>query len=116
VRGTIADYAQAAANLLAPGGVFVCVFPLDQTERAAVAYVEAGLALLQRQDIVFKEGEAYGIGLFAGMRPEDLPEQFLEEAALPVVPEPLVIRTAAGQFTSRFALVRLAMGFPPGLV
>ncbi len=116
VRGTIADYAQAAASLLAPGGVFVCVFPLDQTERAAAAYALAGLALLQRQDVVFKEGEAYGIGLFAGMRPQDLPEQFLAEGGLPVVPEPLVIRNAAGCFTPRFALVRLAMGFPPGLV
>jgi len=116
VRGTIADYAKAAAGLLAPGGVFVCVFPLDQTERAAAAYAEAGLTLLQRQDIVFKEGETYGIGLFAGMRPQDLPDQFLEEAELPVVPEPLVIRNAAGRFTSQFALVRLAMGFPPGLV
>jgi tRNA1(Val) A37 N6-methylase TrmN6 len=116
VRGTIADYAQAAARLLAPGGVFVCVFPLDQVERAETAYREAGLALLQRQDVVFKEGEAYGIALFAGMRPEELPEQFLLGAALPVVPEPLVIRNAQGRFTPRFALVRLAMGFPPGLV
>jgi len=116
VRGTIADYAQAAARLLAPGGVFVCVFPLDQTERAEAAYREAGLALLQRQEVVFKEGEAYGIALFAGMRPQELPGQFLEAARLPVVPEPLVIRNAEGRFTPRFALVRLAMGFPPGLV
>jgi len=116
VRGTVADYATAAAGLLAPGGIFVCVFPLDQVERAEAAYREAGLALLQRQDVRFKEGEAYGIALFAGMRPGELPDQFLAEAALPVVPEPLVIRNAAGRFTPRFALVRLAMGFPPGLV
>jgi tRNA1(Val) A37 N6-methylase TrmN6 len=116
VRGTIADYTHAAARLLAPGGVFVCVFPLDQVERAEGAYREAGLALLQRQEVVFKAGEAYGVALFAGMRPEDLPEQFVAEAGLPVVPEPLVIRTAEGCFTPRFALVRLAMGFPPGLV
>lgn len=116
VRGTIADYAKAAARLLAPGGIFACVFPLDQVARAEVAYREAGLALLQRQDVVFKEGEAYGIALFAGMRPEELPDQFLTEAALPVLPEPLVIRNAEGRFTPRFALVRLAMGFPPGLV
>jgi len=116
VRGTIADYAQAAAGLLAPGGVFVCVFPLDQVARAEAAYREAGLILLQRQDVVFKEGETYGIALFAGMRPGELPEQFVAEADLPVVPEPLVIRNARGRFTPRFALVRLAMGFPPGLV
>lgn len=116
VRGTIADYAKAAARLLAPGGIFVCVFPLDQVERAQAAYGEAGLVLLQRQEVLFKEGEAYGLGLFAGMRPQDLPEQFLKEGALPVRPEALVIRNAAGCFTAPFALVRLAMGFPPGLV
>ena len=116
VRGTIADYAKAAAPLLAPGGIFVCVFPLDQVERAQAAYVEAGLALVQRQDVIFKEGETYGVALFAGMRPDELPEQFIEEAGLPVVLEPLVIRSAEGRYTPRFALVRLAMGFPPGLV
>ncbi len=116
VRGTIADYAKAAVPLLAPGGIFVCVFPLDQVARAQAAYAEAGLVLVQRQDVVFKEGEAYGIALFAGTRPEDLPEQFIAEAGLPVLPEPLVIRSAEGRFTPRFALVRLSMGFPPGLV
>lgn len=116
VRGTIADYALAAARLLAPGGVFVCVFPLDQVDRAQEAYRGAGLLLLQRQDVVFKAGEAYGIALFAGMAPGDLPEQFVAAAALPVRPEPLMIRDLQGRFTSRFALVRLAMGFPPGLV
>lgn len=116
VRGTIRDYAQAAARILAPGGVFACVFPLDQVERAQAAYRDAGLVLLQRQDVVFKEGEDYGIGLFAGMKPGDLPEQFLSEASLPILPELLVIRSAEGRFTPRFALVRLAMGFPPGLV
>jgi tRNA1(Val) A37 N6-methylase TrmN6 len=116
VRGTIADYAKAAARILAPGGTFVCVFPLDQIERAEDAYREAGLTLLQRQDVVFKEGETYGIGLFAGVRSADLPEQFLTASVLPVVPEPLVIRNAKGRFTPRFALVRLAMGFPPGEV
>jgi len=116
VRGTIADYAKAAAGLLAPGGIFVCVFPLDQTGRAEAAYREAGLALLQRQDVVFKAGETYGIALFAGMRPGELPEQFIAEAGLPVRREPLCIRNAEGRFTPGFALVRLAMGFPPGLV
>lgn len=116
VRGTIADYARTASRLLAPGGVFVCVFPLDQVERAQEAYLDSGLLLLQRQDVIFKEGEAYGIALFAGMRPQDLPPQFVAEAALPVLPQPFAIRDARGCFTSRFALVRLAMGFPPGLV
>lgn len=116
VRGTIADYALTAARLLAPGGVFVCVFPLDQVERARAAYAEAGLLLLQQQDVLFKAGDAYGVALFVGMRPGDLPEQFVACPELPICPEPLCIRDAEGRITPRFALVRLAMGFPPGIV
>lgn len=116
VRGSIADYARTAARLLAPGGMFVCVFPLDQVDRARQAYQEANLCLVQQQDIVFKEGESYGLALFAGMRPEDLPLQFRTHAPLPVKPETLFIRDAQDRFTPRFALVRLAMGFPPGVV
>lgn len=116
VRGTIADYAKAAARILAPGGIFTCVFPLDQVDRAADAYREAGLVLVQRQDVIFKEGEAYGLGLFAGMRPKDLPEQFLERAGLPIQLETLTIRSWEGNYTPRFGVVRLAMGIPPGLV
>lgn len=116
VRGTIADYAHAAERLLAPGGVFVCVFPLDQVDRAQAAYRGANLLLLQRQDVVFKAGESYGVALLAGMRPSEASPQFVAEGALPVCPEPLIIRNPQGCYTSQFALVRLAMGFPPGLV
>jgi tRNA1(Val) A37 N6-methylase TrmN6 len=116
VRGDVADYAKAAARLLAPGGVFACVFPSDQLERAADAYRGAGLVLLRRQDIIFKEGEAYGLGLFAGSRRQDLPPDFEAAAGLPVVAEPIPIRRKDGRIHPRMAMVRLVMGFPPGLV
>ena len=116
VRGSVADYARAAARLLAPGGVFACVFPLDQTARAEEAYRHADLVLLRRQDVLFKEGEAYGLGLFAGSRRQDLPSGFEAAAGLPVASEPLWIRTREGRIHPGMAMVRLAMGFPPGLV
>lgn len=116
VRGTVADYAKAAYRLLAPGGLFASVFPLDQVDRAKAAYEEAGLCMTCRQDVIFKEGEAYGLGLFAGMRRQDLPEQFMTEGALPVQLETLTIRSKEGRYTPRFGIVRLAMGIPPGLV
>ena len=115
VRGHIGDYALAAARILAPGGVFACVFPLDQVERAALAYREAGLLLLHRQDVVFKEGEPYGIALFAGSRRADLPPGFEAAAALPAVAAPITIRRRDGRVDPGIALVRLVMGFPPGL-
>jgi tRNA1(Val) A37 N6-methylase TrmN6 len=115
VRGSIKDYAAAAARILAPGGVFACVFPLDQVERACQAYREADLVLLRRQDVIFKEGEAYGLGLFCGSRREDLPPDFGQAAQLPALLPPLTIRRRNGQVHPGIALVRLAMGFPPGL-
>jgi tRNA1(Val) A37 N6-methylase TrmN6 len=115
VRGDIGDYALAAARILAPGGVFACVFPLDQIERAEQAYRAAGILLLHRQDVIFKEGEPYGIALFAGTRQADLPEGFGETAELPARPAPITIRRRDGRVDPGIALVRLVMGFPPGL-
>jgi tRNA1Val (adenine37-N6)-methyltransferase len=115
VRGDIGDYARAAARILAPGGVFACVFPLDQIPRAEAAYQDAGLLLLRRQDVVFKEGEPYGLGLFVGSRAQDLPSTFREVAALPALAAPITIRRRDGRVDPSIALVRLAMGFPPGL-
>jgi tRNA1(Val) A37 N6-methylase TrmN6 len=115
VRGHIGDYALAAARILAPGGVFACVFPLDQIVRAEQAYAKAGILLLHRQDIIFKEGEPYGIALFAGTRATDLPEGFKEAAELPARAAPITIRRRDGRVDPGIALVRLATGFPPGL-
>ncbi|MBK8726097.1 MAG: methyltransferase [Holophagaceae bacterium] len=115
VRGTIADYALAAADLLAPGGVFACVFPLDQAERAEAAYRDAGLTLLNTQDVGFKEGEAYGLRFFAGTRARDLPEAVNAHPGLPVAGAPITIRRADNAVHESIARVRLALGFPPGL-
>jgi len=116
VRGDVSDYALAASRILAPGGVFACVFPLDQVQRAQEAYEKAGLLLLRRQDVLFKEGADYGIALFAGSRRTDLPPDFEGAAELPALAPPIVIRRADGRIHPSIALVRLAMGFPPGLV
>ncbi len=116
VRGDIGDYAKAAVKLLAPGGIFACVFPSDQIARAKAAYREAGLVLLHRQDVIFKEGEAYGVGLFAGSRAEDLPESLRNHAELPQFDAPITIRRSNGSVHPSIACFRLGCGFPPGLV
>lgn len=115
VRGSIADYARAAARLLAPGGVFACVFPNDQRERALAALDHAGLLCLHRREIIFKEGEPYGLDLFAASRRQDLPEDFETTAQCPEVEAPIFIRHADGSVAPDIARVRLAVGFPPGL-
>jgi len=116
VRGTVADYARAAARLLAPGGLFACVFPNDQEARLREAYRGAGLLLTVLQEVRFKEGEAYGVLLAAGFRAEDLPPALAEHPALPVRPEVLIVRASNGRFHPSILPVRLAMGFPPGLI
>ena len=115
VRGSIADYAVAAARILAPGGIFACVFPNDQRDRALAALQEAGLLCLHRREIIFKDGEPYGLDVFAAARRRDLPEDFETAAACPEAEAPILIRRADGSVDPAIARVRLAVGFPPGL-
>lgn len=115
VRGSIADYARAAAKILAPGGVFACVFPNDQRERALAALREAGLLCLHRREIVFKADEPYGLDVFAAGRRQDYPTEFGLRAECPEVEAPILIRRADGSVDPAIARLRLAVGFPPGL-
>jgi tRNA1(Val) A37 N6-methylase TrmN6 len=109
IRGSVADYAAAAARILATGGMFVFVFPFIQLARAEEALAANGLVLLRRRDVVFKEGETPMISLFAAMRAADLPpgrEAWIEP--------PLIIRTKSGAVHPEYAAIRISFGFPPG--
>ena len=111
VRGSVADYAQAAARILAPGGLFAFVFPTAQIDRALAAVDEAGLKLIRRRDIVFKEGDTPLITLFAASRAGDVPATY--EA---LVEPPLTIRTKNGGVDPEYSAIRMSFGFPPGNV
>lgn len=112
VRGNVADYATAAARVLAPGGLFAFVFPFAQCDRAASALTDAGLVLLRRREIVFKEGVVPLISLFAAVRAADVP--WTVRGRGPVVEAPLTIRDRNGGVTPEYAAVRMSFGFPPG--
>ena len=111
VRGSVADYAQAAARILAPGGVFAFVFPTAQLPRALDAIDAAALRLVRRRDIIFKEGEPPLITLFAATRAGDIPASY--EA---FVEPPLTIRTRDGGVDPEYSAIRMSFGFPPGNV
>ncbi len=109
IRGSVADYAAAAARILAPGGVFAFVFPCVQRSRAEEALRMNGLIVLRRRDVVFKEGEPPMISLFAAIRGADLPP-----GREPWIEPPLIIRRKNGSVHPEYAAVRISFGFPPG--
>ena len=110
MRGDIGDYSATAATHLSAGGLFACVFPEDQRPRVEAAASAAQLVVVRRRPIVFKEGEAPLITLFALMRATDLP---LSMRARTWVEPPLIIRAADGSVHPEYAAVKLAIGFPP---
>jgi tRNA1(Val) A37 N6-methylase TrmN6 len=110
MRGDIRDYARVAAAHLAPGGVFACVFPDDDSARVEDAATIAQLTIVRRRPVVFREGESPLIGLFAMMREGDLPPHMRERTW---VEPPLAIRCADGSVHPEYAAVKLAVGFPP---
>lgn len=111
LRGTVADYAQTAARILAPGGIFAFVFPSLQTSRAVDAVSAAGLRLVRMRDVVFKEGEPPLITLFAATLAADIPSTYQAW-----IEPPLVIRMKDGSISPEYSAVRLSIGFPPGNV
>ena len=110
LRGDIADYARTTENHLAAGGVFACVFPEEQIARMEMAARDSALTIVRRRPVVFKEGEAPLIALFAMMRASDLPEAML---ARTWVEPPLIIRARDGRVHPEYSAVKLAIGFPP---
>ncbi|HEY8711738.1 MAG TPA: methyltransferase [Thermoanaerobaculia bacterium] len=109
VRGSVADYAAAAARILAPGGIFAFVFPTAQIDRVERALADARLRLVRRREIVFKEGETSLITLFAATRAEDIPPAYETW-----VEPPLTIRRRDGGVPPEYSAIRMSFGFPPG--
>ncbi len=110
VRGDIADYTRVAMHHLSPGGLFACVFPSKQLDRVQRAADDAAAVIVRRRPVVFREGDAPLVELFAMMQAGDLPEDMRHRTWM----EPaLVIRCASGEVHPEYAAVKLAFGFPP---
>jgi hypothetical protein len=70
----------------------------------------AGLVLVRKRPVIFRQGDAPLIALFGCMRAEDLPELFRGQSW---TEPPLIIRTADGKIHPEYSAVKLAIGFPP---
>jgi tRNA1(Val) A37 N6-methylase TrmN6 len=112
MRGDVADYCRAGSRHLAPGGLLALVFPYEATQRSRVeaGARSAGLVVVRRRPVVFREGEPPLIGLFILMRDQDLPEWF--RGAGWEEPD-LIIRARDGRVHPEYSAVKLAIGFPP---
>ena len=112
LRGDIADYCRVAAAHLAPGGLFACVFPRPDGQRARVLQAAGthGLTIVRERPVVLREGADPLLSLFGMTRSADLPEPVRERTWV----EPaLVIRRADGAVHPEYQAVKLAFGFPP---
>ena len=102
-RGGIEDYCVAAARWMAAGARFVVceAAPLARVERAAL---RAGLAITRRVDVIPRAGKPPLFSVYA-LRRGTAPEGA-------VVDGPLVVRDAAGEWSTAFRAVRREMGMP----
>lgn len=112
LRGTIADYCATAAKHLASGGFFASVFPIEpaQLARIEAGAKAAGLVIVRKRPVIFREGERPLIGLFGMMRADDLPDWFRGQTW---EEPPLIIRARDGEIHPEYSAVKLAIGFPP---
>ena len=111
VRGDLSHYAQVARAVLAPGGVYAFVFPVDpphQRERVVRALADARLKLIRERGVVLKLGQSPLLGVFLCARAEDLPE-----TSKPFIEPAIVIRDSQGSITPEYQAFKLAIGFPP---
>jgi tRNA1Val (adenine37-N6)-methyltransferase len=100
LRGNVYDYCTTAASLLKPDGTFVFVHA-SKDPRPERAIVEAGLVLNERRDVLFRDGRPPTISVFRcsfGGERQDA--------------QPLVMRTAEGDWGPDRNALRLAVGFP----
>ena len=110
LRGDIRDYCSVASAHLGNGGLFACVFPDEQRERLESAAHDAGLTIVRRRPVIFKESEPPLVTLFAMVRAGDLPERMRGQTW---VEPPLVIRARDGSVHPEYAAIKLSVGFPP---
>jgi tRNA1Val (adenine37-N6)-methyltransferase len=104
-RGGIEAYCTAAARLMSRGGRFVTCAASIQAGRVARGADAAGLAIVDRLDVIPREGKLSLFSVYAMAR--------ATEGAVQLPAGTLVVRDRAGQRTLAFRKMRGEMGMPP---
>ncbi len=116
MKGNVANYCETAAKVIAPGGVFALVFPVDppfQRARMEEAAEQHGWQIVRQRDVIFGENQTPLIGLYVLMLREDLPTKMHGKT---YTEAPLYIRRGLGpvsQITDEYRLIKLSLGMPP---
>lgn len=113
-RGTVADYCRTAAQHLAPGGLFTCIFPLSpsfQYDKVITGAAAAGLIITHYRPVIAKAGALPLFGLFAMMNPKDMNPKDLTTVP-PWQAPPLTIRTETGEVHPEYTILKQSLGFP----
>ena len=98
LRGSVIDYGEAARRHLAPGGRFAYVM-LAKDPRTEQAAAQNGMVILERTDIVFRDGSDPLIAVIVAAREEDGP--FGERGT-----GTLTVRTSDGEWTDEYRAIR----------
>jgi tRNA1Val (adenine37-N6)-methyltransferase len=103
LRGSIFDYCAAARRWLAPGGRF-CFVMTAWDERTELAPAAHGLVVVERMDIIFREGREPHICTMVCARVEDVDEDTARHSFT------LTVRDKDGEYTPEYQVMRTAMG------
>ena len=104
LRGTVADYARAAALHLEPDGLFVFCFPWAQKARAVRSVQAEGFGIIAERDVIPRAGLTPLFSVFACR---------LGGAHRAEIEPPLVVRGEDGVHTAAMHAVRARFGWPP---
>ena len=104
-HGDVTDYARTAERAMAPGGLFVVVYAAYRPEDVPAAAEATGLRVLERREVVPRQGKDPLLELVALGRADEWPPPAGPPSA------PLTVRDRQGHWTPEYQDVRASMGF-----
>lgn len=113
-RGAVEDYILRAEKHMDYGAGFYFIIPETHQERVLKTVQNSSLFVLKSRAIIFKEGDAPLLRLYALSRRSDYPEKFWTQlGGLGLDETALLIRDDKGLITKEYSIIKISFGFPP---